>query len=234
MKSYLKNSSLILSILPGLSFAIQPGYYGDVGIGVSAGPSSVVAPGSRFHHSGGTLTGGVTDLYGLNSHGAVGAYANIGYNLRPNFGFEANYTYWGRQTLSTFTGQITTATGGMHGDLTSQSVGGNLVGYIPFDNDRFNVFAKIGAAAMFSTLEVDDPNNVIFFNPGSYSQSTTRAALTYGAGVNYQYNERVSFQLSWNGISTVKVTPISNLYYNMASIGIRYTIPNALPTTHEK
>lgn len=234
MKESIKWTSVILLTLPSLSFAIQTGYYGDVGVGVSAGPNIITAPSAGFVDSGGTLTGGITDVYGLNSRGAVGVYADLGFNFRSFFGIEANYTYWGQQSLSSFAGSLTTATGNMSGKLDSQSVGGNIVGYIPIDNDRINLFAKLGAAALFSTFSVNDPENEIFFNPGNYSQSSTQAALTYGAGVQYQYNPNVSILLSWNGISQFDSAPISNLFYNMASIGLRYTIPNQLPAFYQK
>ncbi len=234
MKAYIKWTSLILLTLPSLSFAIQTGYYVDAGVGVSSGPNTVLAPSEGFVGSGGTLTGGVTDVYGLNSHGAVGAYADLGFNFRSFFGVEANYTYWGHQSLSSFAGQLTTATGNMSGNLDSQSLGGNLVGYIPIDNGQINLFAKLGAAALISTFSINDPENNIFFNPGNYSQRSTQAALTYGAGVQYQYNPSVSILLSWNGISQFDSKPISNLFYNMASIGIRFTIPNQLPAVFQK
>lgn len=235
MKAYIKSSSLILSILPALSFAIDTGFYGDVALGVSSGPASVVAPSAGFgNNTGGTVTGGVTDLYGLNTQGALAVNVDLGYNFRPYFGIEADYTYWGSQDLSTFTGQITTATGGMSGNLTSQSIGGNLVGYIPLDNEQFNIYGKLGVAALYSTLSVNDPQNVVFFNTGNYSQSSAAAAMTYGAGVQYRYNPNISFLLSWNGISQFDDHPISNLHYNVASVGVRYTIPNKLPAVFQK
>ena len=234
MKTYLIRSGLFFVMLPNLSFAIETGYFGDVGIGVSAGPSSVVAPSAGFVKSGGTINGGGTGSYGLNSRGSVGAYADLGYNFKPYFGLETNYTYWGAQSLSLFTGQVTTATGCMSGTLYSQSVGGSIVGYAPLDNEKINIFAKFGVAALFSTFTVNDPEGAVFFNPGSYFQSTTEPGLTYGAGVQYRYTPTISVQLAWNGISQFSSTPISNLYYNMASIGIRYTVPNKLPPIFQK
>ena len=229
MKAYFKMCGLILVALPNINFAIMPGYYGDVGIGVSAGPASVIAPGN-----GNTLTAGSTDVYGLESRGAVGAFVDLGYNFTPYFGVEGNYTFWGWQGLSSFTGQVTTATGGMSGGLYSQSVGGNLVGYVPLEQEKINIFAKLGIAGLFSTLNIEDPSNSIFFLPTNYSQSSAEPALTYGAGVQYQCSSHVSIQLAWNGISQLTNTPISNLYYNMASIGVRYTVPNKLPAIFQK
>ncbi len=225
MKTYIKWNGLMLAILPSLSFAVQAGPYGEVGIGASSGPSFVVAPSSGFAGSGGTLTGGTTDVYGMNSRAVVGAYADLGYSFKRNFGIEANYTYWGQQDLSNFTGQITTATGGMGGNLSSYSFGGNLVGYLASDNDLLNIFAKLGVAGLHSSLNVNDPNNAVFFNQGSYTQSSTNAALTYGAGVQYQLNSKLSTLLSWRAITQFNNTPISNLTFNMASLGFRYTFP---------
>ncbi len=223
-----------LLMFPCFAFAIQTGPYAEVGIGASNGPSYVVAPATGFVNSGGTLTAGVTDVYGLNTRGQVGAYADLGYSFTSYLGIEANYTYWGQQSLSTFTGQITTATGGMKGHLEAQSVGGNLVGYLPLNNYQLNIFAKVGVAALFSSLSVNDPQGAIFFNPGSYNQDNSSAALTYGTGVQYQYNPNISISLAWNGISQFDSTPISNQHYNMGSIGVRYTFPNAAPKGYEK
>ena len=162
MNTSIKWSCLILSILPCLSSAASPGPYGDLGIGVSSGPSSVTAPSSRFIGSGGTLTGGVTDLYGFNTLGVFGAYAALGYNFQSNFGLEANYNYWGQQKLSNFTGQQTTATGMMNGNLSSNSFGGSLVGYLPMENNLVNFYAKLGLAGLLTSLKINDPQNTVF------------------------------------------------------------------------
>ncbi|MCX7116601.1 MAG: outer membrane beta-barrel protein [Legionellales bacterium] len=224
----------LLFMLPSLGFAIQPGFYGDWNIGVSSGPSSAQAVGGAFVGSGGTIIGDVSELYGLTTRGSFGGSVDVGYNIIPNIGIEANYTYWGQQNVSTITGEFMTVMRGMNGLLYSQSVGGNLVAYFPLDQEKFNLYAKLGVAALFSTFKVDDPNSLVFLFPGSYSQNSAEPALTYGLGLQYQFNPHASLLLAWSGISQFKDTPISNLHYNIGSIGLRYTFPNQAPSVYQK
>ena len=227
-----KKILLLAAAIPSIGFSIQPGAYVEGNLTVNFGPSSVIADVDGFANSGGTISAGVSDIYGLNTRGAVGGNASIGYNVRNYLGVEANYAYWGNQTLSSFTGQMTTKTDLFSGHSYGQSVGGNVVGYLPVENDLLNIYAKVGLAALFTNLTVNDQNGSIFFNEGNYHQDTTMLGITYGIGCIYKFTDHVSGLLSWYGISGTNNGPISNQYYNSAAIGVRYSF--ASPALYSK
>ena len=58
------------------------------------------------------------------------------------------------------------------------------------ENNLVNFYAKLGLAGLLTSLKINDPQNTVFFNPGSYSQSSSHLALTYGAGIEYLVKPR--------------------------------------------
>ena len=220
LKLSLRMSTLIFS---QLTFAATNGFYGDLALGLGFGPNSAVVKNQYFSHSGGTLSANPSDVYSFDTRGVPAGYINLGYNFFPYLGAEVDLTQWGRQNVSSFANNISTQTGQWRGNLNSYSYGVNGVAYLPLLNDKFNLFAKLGLAKVHSTMEVNDPNGSIFFNPGSYQLTSTEPGLIYAIGALYQFNRYVAGELEWKGLNRFNDNRISNLNYYLIAIGVRFT-----------
>jgi hypothetical protein len=217
--------SLLLSVITfsDISLAAKNGFYGDLALGLGFGPSNTNVKSQYFVNSGGTLSANPSDVYTLTTRGVPAGYINLGYNFIPYFGIEADVTEWGKQDLSSFANNITPEAGLWSGKLDTYSYGLNAVGYLPLLESHFNVFAKLGIAMVHSNIEVNDPTGALFFNPGSYQANATELGLVYGVGALYQFTNYIAGELEWKGVNRFNDNRISNIHYNLVSVGLRFT-----------
>jgi OOP family OmpA-OmpF porin len=108
-----------------------------------------------------------------------------GYKANENFGFELQYTDFGKQE-GTYTYYNNTF------DTTAEisGLGLSAVGFLPF-SDSFDLFLKLGVFAW----DIDGSIENASF--GSHSGSDDGSDLLFGLGAEYQLSEQFSIRGAW-------------------------------------
>ena len=124
----------------------------------------------------------------------------VGYTFNPYLAVEAGYTNCNSAT-AVFYGPLAGAPASIDGDSTQLAA----VGTYPF-NDKFAVFAKLGAA-------YDSVSSV-----GSTANGTN---LMYGAGVKYNLTANWGVHAEYDDLGKTSFG-IGNIDLQMASVGVSY------------
>lgn len=213
------------ALFPTTLFAANSGFYVGAGLGQAVGPETVLIANSDFNHNTfGTITGQPIDTYNFSTRGSTLYHFMAGYNFNRCVGVEASYSYLGRQDLMSLAGGVTKDFG-FDGTLDSFYYGITGVGHLPLDKLQGNLFAKAGLVVLHSDAIINDPNGVIYVNPGKYEVKTNNAALLYGVGAEFYFQPQLGIEVEWNRISRFDNSKIGNMSYNQFLVGIIYSLP---------
>ena len=184
-------AKLVLSTL-GLSaaaFAATPAYaqwYAGASVGRSDINFDNAAQADQF------LDLGFTSASTTSSNRGTGYRAFGGYQLHKYIAAEIAYVDVGRfeaRSQVTPTGVLTNATKIDGGEIS-------IVGTLPI-GERFGIFGRVGAFAAETRTTYVGTGSVITIN-GNEIQKSHRTNLSYGAGVNYNFNKNISVRADWS------------------------------------
>lgn len=156
---------IFLALSPVTLLASNVGLYMGAGIGESVGPNTVYIANNDFNHdTQGTITGQLFDTYNFSTRSNTIYHFMAGYNFNPYVGFEASFSYLGKQNLISFSGS-TTKNLGFDGTLDSLYYGMAVVGRLPFHQSKGDLFTKVGLSKVYSKIVINDPNGIVYVNP---------------------------------------------------------------------
>ncbi|BBP00430.1 porin family protein [Sulfuriferula nivalis] len=126
----------------------------------------------------------------------------VGYQFNKNFATEGQYTG---------VGQVTDTAGNT---AKADAFSVSAVGILPL-NESFNLYGKLGIASAKTTTSA-----------GYSAFGTSRTALTYGVGVQYNATTNIGVRLGWDryGIATASATGVkSNFNSDVLNVSAIYT-----------
>ena len=197
-------------------FRSNTGFFIAGSIGNAVGPNYVVVTPSALGVSSSAMPTSLSSRpsFPLQTMGYFGALGELGYNFMENFGVEFYGAYLGEQRA-----RASTTAGGK---LWSWAFGGNLIAYLPFANNKADVFAKAGIGGMYSKFTAASGNFTSAVTAGSRSVNTTKPIYDFGVGVQYYYTDDVTIRGSWDQFARWNNNVIGNLRYNLWTLGLDY------------
>jgi opacity protein-like surface antigen len=239
MNKLVKISAAIISSVAfvGAAQAATPGAYAGAGLGYSAitTPNVKNNPTIANHYSSHSFF----PMSEKSNSGGIGGRVFGGYNFNKYFGLEAAYTqYAGSKSQE---GENNTGTGPLGASIVSskqaaQKVSENalsLVGkaYLPIEETGLNLYALGGVAETFSKNKYYATSNVtqngVLVSPAPISQSYSTRALrpTYGMGVSYDINSKVTTNLEYSriqGRGNINTNDLAVPSANLVSLNLSY------------
>ncbi len=149
----------------------------------------------------------------------TGFGATLGYKVNENFAAELSYVDLGDVSYQASNGQASPANESATLDTSAAGPVFSLLGILPV-GERWDVYARAGLALMDSEGEaavtVGDVTDRV-------SDSTNRSNLVFGAGVDYDVNDRFGLQLEWDryfDVGSEEIVGESDI--DLFSLGLRY------------
>ena len=176
-----------------------------------------------------------TDFSGGNGGGSAPAYDRftydkklkhnkslfVGYQWTRNIAFEINVTDWEAKNIEGID-NLAFEGASISGSLHIYSYGASVLGEVPFYENKFKLFARVGINYDHAALTVNDPDALYFNSGGNYRIQSKAWDLVYGLGGDFRVNRAWGLRIFWTQMIRLKQKTIRNLAVHAVGLGLTY------------